>query len=91
MNLPETQYFDTLTTFGCRPIIFSNVIKLGISTFIAQMSIVIISLVCNIELAKYYAKEFADYLKTNVKSDKTFEYPKTERPVTDKGDNFYDS
>jgi len=45
----------------------------------------------NLELAKYYAKEFADYLKTNAKSDKTFEYPKTERPVTDKGDNFFDS
>ena len=32
--------------------IFSNVIKLGVSTFITQMSIVIISLVCNIMLAK---------------------------------------
>lgn len=36
--------------------IFSNVIKLGISTFITQMSIVIISLVCNIMLAKYGAQ-----------------------------------
>lgn len=35
--------------------IFSNVIKLGISTFITQMSIVIISLACNIMLAKYGA------------------------------------
>ena len=35
--------------------IFSNVVKLGISTFITQMSIVIISLVCNIMLAKYGA------------------------------------
>lgn len=35
--------------------IFSNVIKLGVSTFITQMSIVIISLVCNIMLAKYGA------------------------------------
>lgn len=35
---------------------FSNVIKLGVSTFITQMSIVIISLVCNIMLAKYGAK-----------------------------------
>lgn len=35
--------------------VFSNVIKLGISTFITQMSIVIISLVCNITLAKYGA------------------------------------
>lgn len=35
--------------------IFNNVIKLGISTFITQMSIVIISLACNIMLAKYGA------------------------------------
>lgn len=35
--------------------ILSNVIKLGISTFITQMSIVVISLVCNITLAKYGA------------------------------------
>ncbi len=35
--------------------IFSNVIKLGISTFITQMSIVVTSLVCNIMLAKYGA------------------------------------
>jgi len=35
--------------------IFSNVIKLGVSTFITQMSIVVISLVCNIMLAKYGA------------------------------------
>lgn len=33
--------------------VFSNVIKLGVSTFITQMSIVIISLVCNIMLFKY--------------------------------------
>lgn len=33
--------------------LFSNVIKLGVSTFITQMSIVIISLVCNIMLSKY--------------------------------------
>ncbi len=35
--------------------VFKNVVKLGISTFITQMSIVIISLVCNIMLAKYGA------------------------------------
>ncbi len=35
--------------------VFKNVIKLGISTFITQLSIVIISLVCNIMLAKYGA------------------------------------
>lgn len=36
--------------------VFSNVIKLGISTFITQMSIVVISLVCNVMLAKYGAQ-----------------------------------
>lgn len=35
--------------------VFSNVIKLGISTFITQMSIVVVSLVCNMMLAKYGA------------------------------------
>lgn len=35
--------------------LFSNIIKLGVSTFITQMSIVIISLVCNIMLAQYGA------------------------------------
>lgn len=33
--------------------IFKNVFKLGLSSFITQMTIVIISLVCNIMLAKY--------------------------------------
>ena len=35
--------------------IFSNAVKLGLSSFITQMTIVIISLVCNIMLAKYGA------------------------------------
>ncbi len=35
--------------------IFSNALKLGASSFITQMSIVVISLVCNIMLAKYGA------------------------------------
>ncbi len=35
--------------------VFKNVIKLGISTFITQIAIVIISLVCNVMLAKYGA------------------------------------
>jgi putative MATE family efflux protein len=35
---------------------FSNALKLGISSFITQMTIVIISLVCNIMLAKYGAQ-----------------------------------
>ncbi len=45
----------SLSSFKVNFGIFSNVIKLGISTFITQMSIVIISLVCNIMLAKYGA------------------------------------
>ncbi len=36
--------------------VFNNIIKLGVSTFITQMSIVAISLVCNIMLAKYGAE-----------------------------------
>ncbi len=36
--------------------ILKNILKLGISTFITQMSIVIISLVCNIMLATYGSK-----------------------------------
>ena len=35
--------------------LFGNVVQLGVSTFITQMSIVIISLVCNIMLVKYGA------------------------------------
>lgn len=44
-----------LDSFRLNMGIFSNIIKLGISTFITQMSIVIVSLVCNITLAKYGA------------------------------------
>ncbi len=45
----------SLNSFKINIKLFSNVIRLGISTFITQMSIVIISLVANIELAKYGA------------------------------------
>lgn len=45
----------TMDSYKINLRIFSNVIKLGISTFITQMSIVVISLVCNIMLAKYGA------------------------------------
>lgn len=45
----------SLSSFKMDFKLFSNVIKLGISTFITQMSIVIISLVCNIMLSKYGA------------------------------------
>lgn len=45
----------------------------------------------NLEMAKWYAKEFADYLETNSKNSEIFEYPKTNRLITDDGKHFYDS
>ena len=41
------------SSFGIDLHVFSNVLRLGISTIITQMSIVVISLVCNIMLSKY--------------------------------------
>lgn len=43
----------TLKSFIPKFKVFAEVIKLGLSSFITQMTIVIISLVCNIMLAKY--------------------------------------
>lgn len=45
----------------------------------------------NLEMAKWYANEFADYLEANADNSDIFEYPKTERLVTEEGNNFYDS
>ncbi len=45
----------------------------------------------NLEMAKWYAKEFADYLKANAENSNIFEYPKTQRFITDDGMHFYDS
>lgn len=45
----------------------------------------------NLDMAKWYAAEFADYLEANAESDTIFEYPRTERLVTDDGQHFYDS
>ena len=45
----------------------------------------------NLEMAKWYAKEFADYLEANAGNNDIFEYPKTERLITDNGQHFYDS
>ena len=45
----------------------------------------------NLEMAKWYAREFADYLAANADNSDIFEYPKTERLVTDDGQHFYDS
>lgn len=44
----------------------------------------------NLEMAKWYAKEFVAYLEANADNDAAFEYPKAERLVTD-GKHFYDS
>ncbi len=43
----------TFESFKMNFNVFKNIIILGVSTFITQMSIVVISLVCNIMLAKY--------------------------------------
>ncbi len=45
----------------------------------------------NLTMAKYYAEEFVSYLEANAGNEDIFEYPKTERPKTDKGVQFYDS
>ena len=45
----------------------------------------------NLEMAKWYANEFAAYLQANADNDDIFEYPKTQRLVTDDGRHFYDS
>lgn len=45
----------------------------------------------NLDMAKWYAAEFADYLKANAGKPEIFEYPKTERLITDDGQQFYDS
>jgi len=45
----------------------------------------------NLEMAKYYANEFASYLEANKDNGDIFEYPKTQRLVTGDGQHFYDS
>ena len=45
----------------------------------------------NLDMAKWYAKEFADYLEANKNNPAIFEYPKTERLMTDDGQRFFDS
>ena len=45
----------------------------------------------NLEMAKWYANEFASYLEANAENSDIFEYPKAERLVTDNGQHFYDS
>ena len=45
----------------------------------------------NLGKAKWYAKEFVDYLEANADNDAIFDYPRAERLVTDGGQKFFDS
>lgn len=45
----------------------------------------------NLNMAKWYASEFAAYLESNAANPEIFAYPKTQRLVTDDGQQFYDS
>lgn len=45
----------------------------------------------NLGMSKWYAARFADYLTENAGDPVIFEYPKTERLVTEDGKKFYDS
>ena len=45
----------------------------------------------NLGMAKWYASEFAAYLEANANNGEIFEYPRTERLVTDDGQKFFDS
>lgn len=45
----------------------------------------------NLGMAKWYANEFVNYLESNKDNKLIFEYPKTNRLITNDGNNFYDS
>ena len=45
----------------------------------------------NLNMAKWYAARFTDYLASNANNKEIFEYPKTERLVTEDGRQFFDS
>lgn len=45
----------------------------------------------NLEMAKWYASEFSEYLEANADDPSIFEYPKADRLITDDGKHFYDS
>lgn len=45
----------------------------------------------NLVFAKWYARKFADYLTENAENPAIFEYPKSDRLVTDDGRSFFDS
>ncbi|MBQ9060145.1 MAG: S-ribosylhomocysteine lyase [Firmicutes bacterium] len=45
----------------------------------------------NLGMAKWYARRFADYLAQHADDPKIFEYPRSERLVTEDGRQFFDS
>ena len=45
----------------------------------------------NLGMAKWYAARFASYLAENRDNPQIYEYPRTERLVTEDGQHFYDS
>ena len=45
----------------------------------------------NLNMAKWYAAEFAAYLEANAENPRIFEYPRSERLVTGDGKHFFDS
>ena len=45
----------------------------------------------DLDMAKWYASRFADYLAAHADEPGIYAYPKTERPVTEDGQCFYDS
>ena len=45
----------------------------------------------DLNMAKWYANEFARYLEANAANPTIFEYPKSERLTTESGDTFFDS
>ena len=45
----------------------------------------------SLPMAKWYAREFASYLEANSDNNAIFEYPQTERLITDDNQHFFDS
>ena len=45
----------------------------------------------NLEIAKWYARKFAAYLAENADNPDIFNYPRSERLVTEDGRQFFDS
>ena len=45
----------------------------------------------NLNMAKWYAAEFAAYLEENAGNPEIFEYPRSQRLITDDGQQFFDS